>query len=71
MRKSLITFCLTLCLGLIPFSSAYAGDDTKPGKTVIQFEDGTQIQFDRVLTDDEIIAIYEAWYKGHLEYGTF
>lgn len=71
MRKSLITFCLTLCLGLIPFSSAYAGDDTKPGKTVVQFEDGTQIQYDRVLTNDEIIAIYDAWYMKHPEYGTF
>lgn len=70
MKKFLLMMGLVLSLSAVPYSAIYADDGLVPQKTVVIFEDGTFKIFDKVLTDKEIIAVYETWYKEHPQFGT-
>lgn len=68
-----VVFILGLAFALLgnPFSIANAANRDEPQKTVVVFENGDYIVFDCVLTNEQIIRIYEVWYSEHPEFGGF
>lgn len=71
MKQFLFIFGLALALLGNPLSTANATNRDEPQRTVVVFENGDYIVFDCVLTNEQIISIYAAWYSEHPEYGMF
>lgn len=70
-NETIFIYIWTCALLGNPLSTANATNRDEPQRTVVVFENGDYIVFDSVLTNEQIISIYAAWYSEHPEYGMF